>query len=123
MLDTKIADQMVEMQRIRDATMAVSLLNSETDLKVLIAGINHVRKDHGVPMYLLQENKMATIISVALFEVDADHNDITAYEKHWKDESSPFDYVWFTARAKRPTEKEFCVKLKKHFKGKHIKQS
>lgn len=123
MLDTKTVDQMVEMQRIRDATMAASLLNSEADLKVLVAGINHVRKDHGVPMYLLQENEKTTIISVVPIEVEADHNDITAYEKHWKDESLPFDYVWFTARAKRPTEKEFCVKLKKHFKGKHIKQS
>lgn len=123
MLDTKTVDQMVEMQRIRDATMAASLLNSEADIKVLVAGLNHVRKDHGVPMYLLQGNKKATIISVAPIEVEADHNDITAYEKHWKDESLPFDYVWFTARAERPTGKEFCSKLKKHFKEKHDKQS
>jgi len=123
MLDTKTVDQMIEMQRIRDATMAASLLNSEADIKVLIAGINHVRKDHGVPMYLLQENEKATIISVAPIEVEADHIDIIAYEKHWKNESLPFDYVWFTARAKRPTEKEFCTQLKKHFKGKHDKQS
>ena len=119
MIDTKMVDQMVEMQRTRDATMAASLLNSEADLKVLVAGIGHVRKDHGVPMYLYQENKKATIISVAPIEVEADHKDITAYKKHWRNESLPFDYVWFTARAKRPTGKEFCTKLKKHFKGKH----
>ncbi len=123
MLDTEIVAQMIEMQRIRDAAMAVSLLNSEADLKVLIASINHVRKDHGVPMYLFRENKKATIISVAPIEVEANHNDITAYKKHWKDENLPFDYFWFTARAERPTEKDFCTKLKKHFKGNHDKQS
>jgi uncharacterized iron-regulated protein len=117
MLDAEMVDRMVEMQRIRDAAMAESLLNSEADLKVLIAGANHVRKDHGVPLYLIQENKKASIISVSPIEVDADHSDITAYEKHWKDKSLPFDYVWFTASAKRSTEKEFCAKLKKRFKG------
>lgn len=119
MLDTEMVDQMVEMQRIRDAAMTVSLLNSEVDLKVLIAGINHVREDHGVPMYLLQENKETTIVSVAPIEVESDHNDITDYIKHLEDENLPFDYVWFTARAERPTGKDFCARLKKHFKGKH----
>jgi hypothetical protein len=90
---------------------------------VLIAGINHVRKDHGVPLYLLQESKKTTIISVAPIEVDSAYNDISAYKKHWEVENLPFDYVWFTARAERPTEKEFCAKLKERFKGKHVKSS
>lgn len=123
MLDAGMVDQMVEMQRIRDTAMTVSLLNSEADIKVLIAGINHVRKDHGAPLYLLQENKKSVVISVAPVEVESDHNDITSYLKHWQDENLPFDYLWFTARAERSTAKEFCAQLKKRFKGKHDKQS
>ena len=123
MLDTEMVDRMVEMQRIRDAAMTVSLLNSEADLKVLFAGINHVRKDYGVPMYLLQENNKTTIVSVAPIEVESDHNDITDYIKHWEDGNLPLDYIWFTARAERPTGEDFCASLKKRFKGKHDKSS
>ncbi|MCK5431742.1 MAG: ChaN family lipoprotein [Gammaproteobacteria bacterium] len=123
MLDAQMVDRMVEMQRIRDAAMAVSLLNSDADIKVLIAGINHVRKDHGVPMYLLQENKKTTTVSVAQIEVESDHNDITDYIKHWQDKNLPFDYIWFTASAERPTGEDFCASLKKRFKGKQDKSS
>ena len=71
-----------------------------------------------VTMYLLQENKKTTTVSVAQIEVESDHNDITDYIKHWGDENLPFDYVWFTASAERPTGKDFCASLKKRFKGK-----
>ena len=118
MLNTETVAKMLEMQRIRDAAMTVSLLNSNADLKLLIAGLGHVSKDHGVPMYLLQENKKASVVSVAPIEVETEHNDIAAYKKHWQDEKLPFDYIWFTARAERSSWKEFCDRMKKRFKGK-----
>ncbi len=118
MLDSDTVDSMVEMQRIRDATMAVSLLKSKADLKVLIAGVGHVRKDRGVPLYLYEEEKDISVISIALLEVEEDHNDLAAYAMHWEGGHLPFDYVWFTARAERPNDEDYCIKLKERFKDK-----
>jgi uncharacterized iron-regulated protein len=118
MLDNDTVDSMVKMQRIRDATMAVSLLKSKADLKVLIAGVGHVRKDRGVPLYLYAGEKDISVISVAPLEVEKDHNDIAAYAMHWEGGHLPFDYVWFTARAKRPSDEDYCVELKERFKNK-----
>jgi uncharacterized iron-regulated protein len=101
MLDAEQAKPMVRAQRIRDATMASSLLNSASDLRVLIAGNGHVRKDIGVPRYLLTGDGTASIVSIGMVEVDADQYDVAAYERKWVNHRLPFDYVWFTARADR----------------------
>ena len=113
MLDTEQALPMVQAQRIRDATMASSLLSSKSDLRVLIAGNGHVRHDSGVPKYILAQDRMAAVVAVGMIEVEEDQNDVTAYGRDWGD-GLPFDYVWFTARADR---EDPCIEfIKQHEK-------
>ena len=112
----EMIEPMIRVQRIRDAAMAASLLNSKSDIKILIAGSGHVRNDHGVPIYLHQEEKDANVISVALYEIQENAIDINTYIKQWDNEKIPFDYVWFTATAER---EDPCIKLKQHFKHKN----
>ena len=57
MLDDKTSASMVLGQRLRDAVMAESLLNSLQPVKVLIAGAGHVRNDRAVPLYLRYESE------------------------------------------------------------------
>jgi uncharacterized iron-regulated protein len=101
MIDQESAEPMMNGQRVRDATMALSLLNADADKRVLIAGRGHVRNDRGVPVYLSSQDKEERIISVALLEVEQDNVDIASYQTHWDTMRFPFDYVWFTARASR----------------------
>jgi len=101
MLDAAQATPMVQAQRIRDATMAASLLHSGSGPVILIAGNGHVRRDSGVPRYLLSQDEAADIVSVAMVEVIEDQDEISAYAGDWGDDGLPFDYVWFTARADR----------------------
>ena len=112
MLDTEQALPMVQAQRIRDATMASSLLNNRSDLRVLIAGNGHVRRDSGVPRYLFAQDKSAVIVAVGMVEVDEGQNDVSAYTGDWGGHGLPFDYMWFTARADR---EDPCIEfIKQH---------
>ncbi len=81
--------------------MALSLLNSSADRRVLIAGRGHVRNDRGVPVYLSARDKEARIIAIALLEVEQDKIDIAPYLDNEDVKMLSFDYVWFTARADR----------------------
>ena len=101
MLSMEQALPMVQAQRIRDATMASSLLNSSSDLRILIAGNGHVRRDSGVPVYILAQDKSAAIVSIGMIETAEGKNNISAYEKDWDGDELPFNYAWFTARAYR----------------------
>lgn len=101
MIDLETAKPMMQGQYIRDATMALSLLNSDAGKRVLIAGNGHVRKDRGVPQYLSSRDKEARIITVSMREVEHDRVDIASYQTRWEAKKFPFDYVWFTARAVR----------------------
>ncbi len=113
MIDLESAEPMMKGQRIRDVTMALSLLNADADRRVLVAGRGHVRNDRGVPVYLSSQDKEEKIISIALLEVEQDSVDIAAYQKYWDNMKFPFDYVWFTARA---TREDPCLSFKKHHK-------
>lgn len=113
MIDQESAKPMMHGQRIRDATMALSLLNADADRRVLIAGRGHVRNDRGVPVYLSSQDKEEKIISIALLEVEQDNADIESYLIHWDTMKFPFDYVWFTARAER---EDPCLSFKKQHK-------
>ena len=119
MLDDKTSSKMVLGQRLRDAIMADSMLNSQQPLKVLIAGAGHVRNDRAVPFYLrsnLQsEAKAANILSIGMIEVQTDEIDPTAYAEPWGSGTLPFDLVWFTPQVKR---EDMCKQLKAHFKNK-----
>jgi uncharacterized iron-regulated protein len=113
MIDQESAKPMINGQRIRDATMALSLLNTNADRRVLIAGRGHVRNDRGVPVYLSSQDKGAKIIVIALLEVEQDNVDIESYLIHWDTMKFPFDYVWFTART---TREDPCLSFKKQQK-------
>jgi len=110
MLDDNSSKSMVLGQRLRDATMAHSLLKSQSPTKVLIAGLGHVRNDLAVPIYI--NNK---VLSVGFIEVEQDINKASAYAKVWDTETLPFDIVWFTPQVKR---EDMCEQMKKHFKHK-----
>jgi len=77
LLDDNSSKSMVLGQRLRDATMAHSLLKSQSSIKVLIAGLGHARNDLAVPVYI-GNNK---ILSVGFIEVEQDINKAAAYAK------------------------------------------
>ena len=111
MLDDNSSKAMVLGQRLRDATMAHSLLKSKSPVKVLIAGLGHVRNDLAVPIYI-DNNKL---LSVGFIEVEQGINKASAYTKAWNTETLPFDIVWFTPQVIR---EDMCEKIKEHFKNK-----
>lgn len=113
MLDDNSSKSMVLGQRLRDATMAHSLLKSQSPIKVLIAGLGHVRNDLAVPIYIGNNN----ILSVGFIEVQQDINKPAPYAKAWNTETLPFDIVWFTPKVKR---EGMCEQIKEHLKNKPI---
>ena len=90
-------DSMVLAQRARDATLADSLVRADADGGVLIAGVGHVRTDHGVPLYLAARAPGAPIVVVAPMEVRDGLAKPGDYAAQF-DGTLPFDYVWFTPR-------------------------
>jgi hypothetical protein len=110
---------MVAVQRVRDAVMSLSLLNSHADAKVLIAGAGHTRTDRGVPLYLRNHAKESSILSLAFLEIEQDATDIDAYSQRWGGQALPFDYVWFTPAVQR--QQDPCDALEHRIKQKHTK--
>ncbi|MDH5392461.1 MAG: ChaN family lipoprotein [Gammaproteobacteria bacterium] len=111
LLDDNSSKSMLLGQRLRDATMAHSLLKSQSAVSVLIAGLGHARNDLAVPVYIDSDK----IMSVGFIEVEQHINEPAAYAKVWNTESLPFDIVWFTPQVKR---KDMCEQIKQHFKNK-----
>jgi uncharacterized iron-regulated protein len=91
-LPDRLVPGMVTAQRARDARMAESLLTTERDGGVLIAGAGHVRTDRGVPAYLRARRPDATITSLAFLEVDPRR------PSPRESGDRPYDYVWYTPR-------------------------
>jgi len=108
---------MVEVQRLRDAVMSLSLLNSDADIKVLIAGAGHTRNDRGVPLYLRSQDKQSSILSIAFLEIAQDTKNIDAYTQRWGEQGLPFDYVWFTPAVQR--EQDPCDAIEHQKKEKY----
>lgn len=82
---------MLDVQRGRDALMADRLVTIKGRGKsVLIAGAEHVRRDWGVPYYLQRLAPEATVLTIALREVDERLTDLPV--------DLPYDLVWFTPR-------------------------
>lgn len=90
---------MVEVQRLRDASLASAALRARATgggLTVLVTGNGHARTDRGVPAYLGAVAPELGVASVGLLETEpgaetlADHGAL------------PYDFVWFTAPAERP---------------------
>jgi len=90
-------DSMVLAQRARDATLADNLVRADADGGVLIAGVGHVRADHGVPLYLATRAPGVTVLVVAPLEVRAGATRPEDYTAQFGG-ALPFDIVWFTPR-------------------------
>jgi uncharacterized iron-regulated protein len=90
-------ESMALAQRARDATLADSLVRADGDGGVLIAGVGHVRADHGVPVYLASRAPGAPVAVVAPLEVTEGRDRPQDYAAQF-DGALPFDFVWFTPR-------------------------
>jgi uncharacterized iron-regulated protein len=99
LLDDHMAGVMAQGQRLRDAVITSSLIAIDSPVKVLIAGLGHVRSDRGLPFYI-QRNLQAParILSVGMLEVSPDMNEPAAYSEYFSSDSLPFDVIVFTPR-------------------------
>ena len=113
-LPASMVPPMMLAQRVRDARMGLSMMDSDMDHRVLIAGNGHVRKDRGVPMYLAVKHPQEKIMTVGFTEVIAGKHKIDEYKSRWGKKTIPFDYVWFTPGINRkdPCD-DFISKLNK----------
>ena len=113
MLDEKTSRTMVLGQRLRDAIMAHSMLKSQAQQKVLIAGAGHVRNDRGVPLYLRtnlgKKARGASILTIGFIEVENGLTEASDYADRWGSRTLPFDIAWFTPKVKR---EDACAKLR-----------
>lgn len=108
---------MSRVQRFRDATMADALLSAGPYKGgILIAGNGHVRRDRGVPYFLMARGiPSASIISVAHVEVRTGGDDPATYVPTAPDGTPAVDFVVFTPRVDRPDP---CEKMREAM-GKH----
>jgi uncharacterized iron-regulated protein len=101
-LPEKLVQPFVEVQFLRDAVMAASLVeNNKGEGSVLIAGQGHGRNDYGVPWHLRKIAPKKSVATVAFIEVEGDKPDVSAYAGAWQTAELPFDYIWFTPRQMR----------------------
>tara|TARA_B100000945_G_scaffold186598_1_gene149620 strand:- start:1379 stop:2314 length:936 start_codon:yes stop_codon:yes gene_type:complete len=103
---------MVRVQQGRDYSMATSLVSErEKQIKVLIAGNYHSRKDLGVPRYLIAsdpELSDSEIVSVSFMEVAQGETDPKMYSQATGN-VTPFDFLWFTPVV---SEEDYCSSLR-----------
>ncbi|MDH5572561.1 MAG: ChaN family lipoprotein [Gammaproteobacteria bacterium] len=104
---------MILSQRVRDASMSLSLLKSKSAHRLLITGSGHARNDRGAPVYIDANNKQNDLVSIGFIEVIKDKYTPEEYIKRWGDDTLPFDYVWFTPRFDRDDP---CVGFVEHIK-------
>jgi uncharacterized iron-regulated protein len=98
-------------QRARDAVFAEHMLTGGLDDgALLIAGDGHVRKDIGVPLFLIRHQPNVKVTTVAFVEVQDGVLDPNDYAENFSAPVMPFDYVWFTPRA---DAKDHCAALRK----------
>ena len=99
-LPASAVPRMRDAQAARDAAMADALLRTAAggnpNPTVLIAGNGHVRRDHGVPLWLARAQPAARVISVGFLEVEPDGSPPPAAAR------AVYDLVWITARQPRP---------------------
>jgi len=103
---------MVRVQQARDFAMASSLaLNTEQQLQVLVAGNYHIRRDLGVPNYLLNRQSSleeSQIVSLAFMEVDNASNNPADYLQQFGSVKA-YDYIWFTPAV---SDEDYCASLR-----------
>jgi uncharacterized iron-regulated protein len=109
----KSVKAMVDVQRIRDAQMAQSLIAAgDPDGAILVAGAGHVRNDYGIPVYLGAKAAGKRTVSIAFVEVDKQKTEPQSYALPYPNGRLPFDYVWFTPRV---DDEDACEKFKSQF--------
>ena len=103
---------MVRVQQARDFAMADSLApNTEKQLQVLIAGNYHIRRDLGVPNYLLSRQpnlEESQIVTLAFMEVDVASNEPADYLQQFGSVKA-YDYIWFTPAV---SAEDYCASLR-----------
>jgi uncharacterized iron-regulated protein len=103
---------MVRVQQARDFAMAASLAsNTQQQLQVLIAGNYHIRRDLGVPNYLLNRQpnlEESQIVTLAFMEVDGASNDPADYLQQFGSVKA-YDYIWFTPAI---SGEDYCASLR-----------
>ncbi len=117
LIPDKAIPRMSFIQRFRDATMADSLLAVASGKGgILIAGNGHVRRDRGVPWYLIKRGIPAdAIVAVEMVEVAEGETEPADYA-----EAAPgADFIVFTPRTKR---EDPCEKMKEFMAKKHKKE-
>jgi uncharacterized iron-regulated protein len=104
---------MVDVQRIRDAQMAQSLIAAgDPDGAILVAGAGHVRNDYGIPVYIRAKAPDKRTVSISFGEVDTQRTEPQSYALPYPNGRLPFDYVWFTPRV---DDEDPCGKFKSQF--------
>ncbi|MEM8792378.1 MAG: ChaN family lipoprotein [Pseudomonadota bacterium] len=101
-LPRDVARGMAEAQRLRNARFADATLRALVrgdGNAVLIAGNSHARTDRGVPAYIAEAIDSVDVISLGQVEVIPDAKSAAEYAAVAE---TPYDYLWFSARAKRP---------------------
>ena len=103
---------MVRVQQARDYNMANNMAILELGkLSVLVAGNYHVRRDVGVPNYLLAREshlRREDIVVLSFMEVEQGEDDPASYLQDPKTRPA-FDYVWFTPAI---SNEDYCASLK-----------
>ena len=106
MLPAHAAKPMVDIQRARDASLALAMLAGAElsgDGAVLIAGTMHLRNSLAVPAHLSRLGGARAMVSIAPWEVAAHITEIP--------DTGDFDYVWFTGIAER---EDPCERFARH---------
>ena len=97
---------LVRAQRMRDAALAEALVGAAAERRddgaILIAGNGHVRRDLGVPVYLIDPESGMTrrdVVSVGFVERAEGTGPAGAMPS--RDETDAYDIVWFTTARRR----------------------
>ncbi len=97
---------MVRVQQNRDLVMAEEMM-TQANVSVLVAGAFHVRRDVGVPVYLLKERPDDRLLSLGMIEIDEPQDaGVGAAVAEFK---GVYDYLWFTPNVVRP---DYCANWK-----------
>jgi uncharacterized iron-regulated protein len=92
-------DAMIDVQRVRDATLADALLGSgASGGGVLIAGAGHVRGDRGAPLYLARRAPEKRVLALAFVEAPREEAGREDPSERAARLGREFDLVWFTPR-------------------------
>lgn len=104
LMDRESLSPMVDVQLVKDASMANALAAGSAAKRVLIAGAGHTRIDTAVPRHL-QKLDDASMLSIVLAEVDPEIESAADYDLFDR-----FDVAIFTPVA---NQRDYCAELKK----------